>query len=175
MTNGHRTFDTDKAVEAIVYTVDKAHRDLYATLKLIYLADRCHLERYGRFMFGDWYVAMDSGPVPSGAYDIIRDVRAHADTTGSRRASSAFTVELYAIKTLRRPEMDELSQSDVECLDMAIAKYGHLTGPQLKKLTHDIAYDRAPLNGEIKPIEIARALGNSTLVEHLSDPHPDRN
>jgi hypothetical protein len=40
-------------------------------LKLIFLADRYHLCRYGRLITNDSYVAMKHGPVPSATRDIV--------------------------------------------------------------------------------------------------------
>jgi uncharacterized phage-associated protein len=40
----------------------------------MYFADRKHLEKYGRFICGDSYVAMKHGPVPSEIYDILKAV-----------------------------------------------------------------------------------------------------
>ena len=39
-------------------------------LKLVYIADRYHLRKYGRLITNDTYFAMNYGPVPSGTKDI---------------------------------------------------------------------------------------------------------
>ena len=48
-------YDADKAVHCLVYVLKKLGgvADLYTLLKIIYFADKRHLERYGRFLFGD--------------------------------------------------------------------------------------------------------------------------
>jgi|SRR5882672_2156836 len=177
MNSGPRSFDPEKAVEAILYTTSKAGTTLYETLKLIYLADKCHLERYGRFIFGDWYAAMDYGPVASDAYDALKQAR------GTRRISRAPAItnamrvdkQTNVITPLRAPDLDELSASDVECLDRVIEQYGHLGFDALKHLTHDAAFDATRVNAEIAIEAIAATLtGSPELIQHLSDPHPDR-
>ena len=66
-----------KALETLVYLANKDQRQ-YWVLKAIYLADKEHLQKYGRQMFGDRYIAMKLGPVPSLAYDIVKSVRVGA-------------------------------------------------------------------------------------------------
>ena len=169
-------FDADKAVEAILYTTSRAKSGLYATLKLLYLADKIHLERYGRFIFGDWYAALPYGPVPSNSYDILKLVRNNTAQTLAPHAAKALVVDSnHGIKALREPNLDELSRSDVECLDRAIAEYSKCGFKELKRVTHDKAYDAAPRNGEIMMEAIASMLKNaSELAQHVADPHPDR-
>jgi uncharacterized phage-associated protein len=42
-------------------------------LKTLFLADKVHLNAYGRPITFDEYVAMTDGPVPSLAYDLLKD------------------------------------------------------------------------------------------------------
>ncbi len=52
-------FDSEKALEAILYVASKAPvPDIYHVGKILYYADRAHLERYGRLITGDEYKAM---------------------------------------------------------------------------------------------------------------------
>src|SRR3989304_372932 len=152
-------FKPEKALHAILYVADKLQREdnLYATLKVIYFADKDHLHRYGRFIFGDNYVAMSHGPVPSGAYDIVKYVRGDGWDIGFEQARTAFAVkENKHIQIYENPNTDVFSDSDIECLDHAVAKYGKLSFSELKKCSHDDAYDKADLN-EYIPIEAIAA------------------
>ena len=63
-----------KALETVVYLANKDQRQ-YWVLKAIYLADKENLSKYGRQIFGDRYIAMQLGPVPSLAYVIVKSVR----------------------------------------------------------------------------------------------------
>lgn len=96
-------FDPEKAVEVILYIATRAKiRDIYHVLKLLYFADKAHLERNGRFICGDSYVAMKSGPVPSGTYDIIKDIRGDGIHSFAEHARHAFTVkDNYELSPLR--------------------------------------------------------------------------
>jgi uncharacterized phage-associated protein len=169
-------FDADKAVEAIAYAVSRTQSDLYTTLKLLYLADKLHLERYGRLIFGDWYAAMDHGPVPSHSYDILKFVRGDRPVSLAQHAREVLRVDATnSIEVLREPDLDELSATDIECLDDAFEKYSSLGFGELKRLTHDDAYNATPRNAEIALEAIASMLKNAPeLIQHLSNPHPDR-
>ena len=178
MPTGPWNFDPDKAVEAILFTAANARTDLYDTLKLLYLADKLHLQRYGRFIFGDWYSAMEYGPVPSHAYDVVKYVRGDRPTSLAMHAKSAFRVDpqTHAISVLREPDLGELSATDIECLSEIIAKYGSIGFSALKKLSHDAAYEATPRNHQIALEAIAATLERSAeLIQHVADPHPDRN
>ena len=52
------------ALAAVLYVAHRLpHSTLHTLSKVLYFADRKHLERYGRFIFGDTYIAMKFGPV----------------------------------------------------------------------------------------------------------------
>jgi uncharacterized phage-associated protein len=135
-------FDKEKALETLLYVAQKAPRpDRFHLCKIIYFADKDHLENFGRFVFGDYYTAMQHGPVPSGAYDLIK-------------ASEAGEVEdlkaddLYVIG-LRAPRLDLFSESDLEALDRAITKYGSESFDRLSLLSHDDAWKATTDNGRL--------------------------
>ena len=71
------------------------------------------MERYERFITGDYYVKMEQGPVPSGAYDIAKLVR------GDEQYFEDRIVQLEPEENLtytcchkyipkRKPDLDEL-------------------------------------------------------------------
>jgi len=163
------TFDAGKAVEVLLYIAGQ-QPDMYAALKILYFADRQHLARYGRFICGDSYIAMDKGPVPSGAYDLVKFVRGNGWCAPSVSVKEAFAVQGYSIIPLRKPNLDLLSESDIECLDEAIRTYGNWPFGKLKRESHDKAYLAADANSVISVEAIARTLPDGELlIEHLTD------
>lgn len=155
-------FDQEKALE-VLYITNKSG-DTYTALKILYFADRTHLGRYGRLICGDSYIAMDKGPVPSGVYDLVKQVRNGKRDECNASASAAFTVIRNTIKSLRKANLDLLSESDIECLDETCNKYGHMTFRQFKTASHDSAY-KAEDHNSIIPLEaILRSLPNGELV-----------
>lgn len=172
------TFDADKALEAIIYVASRADTDLYGTLKLLYVADKLHLQRYGRFMFGDDYSAMEWGPVPSNSYDIVKYVRGDRPHCRIERAREAFKMSGNDFILLRAPDLDELSKTEVSCLDEAIAEQGRNDFAGFKRITHDAAWraawraatkGSAPIAIESIASQLPRA---QELIQHLSDPSP---
>jgi uncharacterized phage-associated protein len=68
-------WDKEKAIEAIVYLANRLDKPTKLKIfKLLYFADKLHMSRYGRFIVGDYYVAMKHGPVPSRTYNILKEV-----------------------------------------------------------------------------------------------------
>lgn len=104
------------------------------------MADRIHPERYGRLISGDSYVAMKNGPVPSGAYDIMKAVGGDGMCAGGKEAQEAFTVNGGHDVIPRREANEALfSESDRECHHEAIQQYGRLSFEELTDLSHDAA------------------------------------
>jgi len=156
-------FNPQKAVEVLLYLAERCS-DVYTALKVLYFADKMHLARYGRLICGDSYVAMSHGPVPSGAYDLIKVARGDGWCHHNVPVEKAFTIEDNHITPLRRADLEWLSESDIECLDDAIGEYGHLPFAELRKRSHDSAYLSADLNDYISLESIAQDLPDAELL-----------
>lgn len=163
------TFDIEKSIEALLYIASQTN-DLYHILKILYFADKMHLNKYGRFISGDSYSAMRNGPVPSEVYDIIKHVRGDGYYSGFNASiKDAFKVENdgKVIIPLRKAELDKLSESEIECLTKSIEENINLTFNQLKEKSHDSAFKSADENDFISIEKIAESLDNKELVEYL--------
>ena len=156
-------FDANKAIEVLLYIAQKSPK-IYNALKVFYFADKDHLSKYGRLICGDSYVAMRHGPVPSGAYDLVKYARGDRFCWGDLPIDEAFAVQGHNIVPRREPDLDFLSETDKECLELAIDKYGHLSFRQLKRLSHDEAYEAADENDFIQIEAIANTLPNRELL-----------
>ncbi len=168
-------FDPEKAVEVILYVANRVNDPGFHRIsKLLYFADREHLAKYGRFISGDSYVAMKHGPVPSGTYDILKCVRGDGLTCPVPHASESFRVDAPRVLPLRDADMSLLSESEKECLDAAIAKYGNMTFGELTNASHDKTWESADENEFILVEQIVATLPDAEeLLRHLSNPHPD--
>ncbi len=173
---GPFTFDPQKAIDAILYVANRLKSaNMYSVLKILYFADKQHLHRYGRFIFGDRYVAMRLGPVPSGAYDLIKIVRGESPLLQCPEVENAFTMDGYRVIPYVDADMDVFSDSDIECLDQAIEECRDLPFRELKERSHDQAWQAADEN-DFMTIESIAALApnyKGPLLEYLQDPHPD--
>lgn len=142
--------DKEKAVEALVYVASRLPKvGRFHAAKILYFAEQFHLASYGRPIFGDRYIAMDNGPVPSFAYDVLK---------GTVRAEDARLIEgaLYQLDSRHHPEYiaarnvkaECFSVSDMECLDRAIAHCAKRTFGSISDETHKHpAWIKANLNG----------------------------
>ena len=172
-------FDPSKAKASILFVASRLsepggkHADLYKLLKCIYFADKKHLAQYGRSLYGDFYVPMEHGPVPSKTYDMVKAVRGDSFCRADAAKwglSQAFRVEDNDIIPLHDPDMDELSPSDIECLQEAIRKLAPLSFGEIKGLSHDDAFNSATdRQEEIMDFEdIARAGGaDEEMIDYV--------
>ncbi len=161
--------DIKKTIEAIVYVAEKTN-DLFHIMKVLYYADKIHLEGYGRLITGDRYIAMKDGPVPSGAYDIIKSVRGDGLTQIDARPEDAFKVEDWTeIIPIRKPTLDYFSESDIEALNKSIETYAHMKLGELWDVAHEEpSYQQASFNSDISLTSIIESLDNAEiLIEYL--------
>lgn len=177
MSRSKMLFNCDKAAVAVAYLVKKTGKSLYDVMKMLYLADKCHLERYGRFISGDHYVAMSKGPVPSATYDLMKYLRGDRNYfDGGEWVKDMLKLERdgsHSFTLLHDPNLDVLSESDIECLD-EIVSLMRAKGPRyVMGLTHDEAWKNTPANETIAITAIAALTDDGpALVQHLTDRFP---
>jgi len=129
-------FHREKAIETILYLSHRiSDADIYGICKLLYLADKTHLEKYGRFIFGETYYAMKNGATPSNVYDLLKEV--------SEKPLAELEINGHQIIALRDANLDYLSESDIECLDQVISVWGNVPNWQRKNAAHDNAWGTA--------------------------------
>lgn len=135
-------FDERKASQAAAFLLFRAGGRLpvIKLIKLMYLAERLSLKRYGETLTGDRLVAMPHGPVLSYTYDLIQGAYEPSaggwDTWVSDRAGH--DVELNDKSMIRSPEDDllALSESDLEVLSEVWGEFGHWDRFRLRDFTH---------------------------------------
>jgi len=150
-------FDFKKALAGVVYLASSpvvTALDRYKLGKLIFLADKYHLVRHGRPIFGDYYWAFEYGPGPQHILNMLREVIVAVDRVphGEWAQRLAEVIELDRrwenprIKPRVRIEdlQDSLSVSDRRALDYVIERHGKKDFDELKAMTHEmVAYRRA--------------------------------
>jgi uncharacterized phage-associated protein len=161
MTIMRSKFNSIKALEIVLYLSEGLPiPNLDIAYKIIYLADKLHLENYGRLLFGDTYLAMKSGPKPKGLDRIIFD---------DKKFKPFKINEDLSISIIRSPFLNHLSKSDIECLDKAITQYGSLSIEELTSVVQDEAWKSADECDEISLEAIVRTLPSSgELMEYLN-------
>ena len=146
-------FDDEKALESLLYIANRCKiKDIYHILKIQFFADCKHLERNGRFITGDYYIAMKNGPIAGNAYNFLKVARGenvYIPQTMIEKIKQAFTVNGYNVQPLRNADTDYLSVSDMKCLDESISENSTLTFKELNDKSHGTLWRGADLNDEI--------------------------
>lgn len=117
-------FSKEATIQTIAYLVRTSGKGFskLILLKLIYLADRYHLRKYGRTILDDRYFAMQYGPVASGAKSVIegglrdeyalRFVRVEMKPHKPR--------DFQFVSAVGNEPLDGLSETEIEALDASV-------------------------------------------------------
>jgi uncharacterized phage-associated protein len=156
-------FNERKATEAAAFLLRlRGGRMHYLKLiKLLYLADREALLRWGIPVTTDRYVSMDNGPVTSRIYDLIVDEVDRPFWSQYVSAPSDYQVTL-----LKEAPSDQLSRAEESLLLEIFERYGHMYRFDLVKFVHTLPEWKDP-NGSAIPISVPDILlaGGLSLEE----------
>lgn len=135
-----------KLLEAILYLIDRGEREgapltQYQIVKSLFLADTAHLNRYGRPITFDNYSALEFGPVPEEAYDMLKPgyswrVRFETDGPPWERVPAGRTTAYHYVHPKRPPNLRVLSRSDLQALADALDRVRELGFGGVKDETH---------------------------------------
>ena len=153
--------------------------DYYKAFKAIYFAHRNHLAKYGLPLIPDTFCAFTDGPVPSFLYDEVKAaIKGGNQTKHALLVNSINSVcgkDSYVISASELPDMDEISESVKELLDLSIEYCRPKTYKELRDESHDEAYLNVYQRGKSKPnpldtVQIALAGGaSSEFAEHVRE------
>ena len=142
-----------KILAAIIHVIAVAEKQRvpvtqYDILKALFIADKSHLNEYGRPITFDNYCAMRAGPVPSLAYDLLKgNKKVLKDRNISHLPwdrTPGHSGRYYYSKPNIVEFDDVLSRSDKLALSNALSVIHSLTFGQIRALTHnDPAYMEA--------------------------------
>lgn len=142
----------DKIVELLLYISHKKPGvDKYQVVKLFYLADKEHLNRYGRPITQEKYFALKYGPVASNAMDLLEEEWGALKNAGIKELPFSVTrkrLKNKDVECVGEPKRDInlglFSKSDINVFDEILETYGDYNFDQLFELTHEhYAYLRA--------------------------------
>lgn len=153
---------------AVLYVLQafKDGVDYIKLFKILYFAQKEHLVKYGRGVIGDTFHALKYGPVPSFIYKSLQMSEGRLDKEPD---FDAFCADIQVtgdsiVFSKETPDMDELSVSDVKCLDKSIKKYKDMDSYRLSGRSHDAAWKEAYTRAQDDPekdrmtlIDIAKA------------------
>ena len=156
-------FNERKATQAAAYLLQmRGGKMSYMKLiKLLYLADRAALVRFGRPITTDRYVSMDRGPVLSRVLDLATD----GDIPGQELIWGAAISEPksnYEVSLREDPGDDELSEAEVGVLEEIFERFGRMSRWELVDVAH------ACRNGKIPKAARSRLATETSLKLKVS-------
>ncbi len=108
-------------------------------IKLVYLADRFHLRKYGRPIVGDKYYAMKYGPVGSQTKNIAELSHASDDAISyAKKYIKPISVHKKndSFVSIRKNDLSVFSKTDIECLESIYKNFSDKDQFELAELTH---------------------------------------
>jgi len=140
MKNILKQYQVQKVKEVILYILDKTGVISYFQLmKTMFCSERINLITWGEPLTILNYYAKKHGPVPNTVYRKITAVR---DGKPNDYNDIISFDNKYEIHANRKPDMDYLSQSDVESINKAISELKGKEHNDIETYLHDKVYDR---------------------------------
>lgn len=173
--------DLLKLKAVVLYIVNKCGPiDYFHIFKILYFADREHFAHYGRRIVEDTFCALENGPVPSTLFDAIKITvgqikRREGNPLNiiSDSLQPSDSVYSYYLSAKENPDMDELSKSDIACIDNSIKENRDISFGVLSKKSHDAAWSEAWNRKNSSPIDelsMARAGGaNDAMLDYIKE------
>ncbi len=158
------SFDERKATAtAAVFLAEHGGSMPYMKLiKLLYMAERESLRKFGRPVFGDRYFSLKHGPVVGTVLDLIRREVDPLDETRSIW-SDHVQRQGYDVTLAAQPDLGCLSDSELDTIREIASVFRALDQWQLRDITHALPEYKDPGNSvlPISPEDILRALAKS--------------
>ncbi len=150
------------------YRIKNAPISMHQLSKILYFADQRHLVKYGRTIISDDYIAMRFGPVPSLTYNGVKAIKGTQPEEYKVVFQDSISVVDTYIKPLKSPDMDEFSESDIECVNFSLKDNIDLSFIQLTEKSHKSAWEKS--SGKISLIDIAIEAGaDAEMLKFISE------
>ncbi|MCL2102092.1 MAG: Panacea domain-containing protein [Fibromonadales bacterium] len=114
-----------KAIECVLWLIQRGENDMYRIWKMLFAAEKYHLNKYGRPITGDKYLAMQYGTVPQWLY-----------SEASQQPGIGFVRSSNSLFPERKYIDDLFSKSDKEALKKGYDEYAGLDFEGVKIKNH---------------------------------------
>ncbi len=163
-----KDFDIRKVANAIIFFLDNKVSYLTKTkfIKMMYFADKYHFENYGRSIFGDTYIKLPHGPIPTLSLSIINndcdnaDVKEYTDEF-LKYVTPACTYNNITVFS-KNTEFNHriFSQSEIEALRKIAEEFSLDNADEISEKSHlTKAYQKASLYNVISEEDMAEDNG----------------
>jgi hypothetical protein len=134
-----------KALEVILWLAsERSGIDFYHLVKASFFGDKYHITKFGRPLAGDIYKAAWFGPLPQVIYGLLRHEPMEMLALGNGGPLPFRVDSAHCVYPERGPNLDKLSESDIEALTHGLSEVDGKSFDDLLKETHrDPAYRNA--------------------------------
>lgn len=168
-------FDEQKVAQAAAFFVKQGNgrMPILKLMKLLYLADRESIQRYGLPISGDEYASWKHGPVLAETYSLMTGNSESSETGWEYWISDRENHEVALMREASREALRDLSNADIGVLESVWNTFGHMTRWEIRDYTHDKNHvpEWDDPNGSVKPLHIKRimqAVGKTPAeIEHI--------
>lgn len=158
-----------KAAAAIHWIVgERSGIDLHTLLKACYFADKRHLNKHGRPIFGATYQAMKYGPVPLEIYEMAKGETYWLAELGTEEYPWRMRGYKLHLNANSDPDLDELSSSDLRYIRKGFNKSASMDFNERTESTHGEDWQAAEL-GIMRYEDMIDEDKRETLVPHLRE------
>jgi uncharacterized phage-associated protein len=164
------SFNERKAAQAASRLIQLSGGEMnyLALMKLLYLADREALVRFGKPITGDRIVAMKHGPVLSRIYGLVSQKKQELPESEWHKFIPRPNSFVYTVKFSGVPDVGELSQAEVALIDGVFAKFSGWEEWALVDFTHKLPEWRDPKDSSV-PIPFEDILRAERVPEETID------
>jgi len=107
-------------------------------IKLIFLADRLHLRKYGRPIVGDMYWAMKLGPVGSLTKNVAELSSISDEALAyAKKYIKPIDGKKQVLTSLKQEDLSVFSKTDIECIESVYNKFSDKDQFELAEITHE--------------------------------------
>ena len=154
-------YNEKKAAQTAAFFIFKngGSIDVLKLMKLMYLAERESLAKYGETITGDNFYSMAHGPVLSKTLDHMSNF-IDSEPGGWESWISDRENHLLALRNndVKIQKLTQLSDADLGVLGEIYSEYGKFTGTQLRNITHKKCTEWEDPNCSSTPIPYSRVL-----------------
>ena len=154
--------NVQKAIEALLWVIQRGESNIYNIMKILFAAEKYHLNAYACPITGDRFIAMKFGTVPSWTYEATK----YENSFGFSK------IDNNTLKANREPDLDHLSESDIEALEHGFSEYAGLSFDEVLKKNHEEkAWKRAYIsrgNGNSAEIMFEDMIDEEWLIDDLT-------
>lgn len=154
-------FDIRKTIAAVAFLMNQegGQLDMFLGLKMLYVADKEALIRWGKTITGDSFVSLPKGPVLSEVYNLFKGVGPREDQ-GEWDACFSERVN-HLIQMLKQVDVEVLSEREMEVLESARKQINSFAPWEVARWLHETCPEWQDPQGSSVPIDPAVILRNA--------------